>query len=38
SLVEVGDTSVFMPALRADNPNLEAIDASNLNLDSPSLR
>ena len=38
SLVIVGDGSLFLDALRAKHPNLEVIEASELNLNSGSLK
>ena len=37
-LIVVGDAKLFAPALRAKYPQLELIQASDLDLDSPSLR
>lgn len=38
SLIVVGDAQAFLPALRQTYPDLEVIEASALNLDSPTLR
>ena len=38
AIVIVGDASIFLEALRAKYPNVEVIKASELNLDSASLR
>ncbi|MFN6983205.1 MAG: insulinase family protein, partial [Brevundimonas sp.] len=38
SLVIVGDGSLFLDALRAKHPNLEVIEAGDLNLNSGSLK
>jgi zinc protease len=37
-LIVVGDAKQFLPQLKAAHPNLEVIPASQLDLDSPSLR
>ncbi len=37
-LIVVGDAKLFLPALKAGRPQLELIEASELDLDSPSLR
>jgi zinc protease len=38
SVVVVGDSSVFLPALKAKYPNVEVIPVDQLDLDSPTLR
>ena len=38
SLVVVGDSKLFLGPLRQAHPNLELIQAGQLNLDSPTLR
>ncbi len=38
SIIVVGDATAFLPALRQAHPDLEVIEAAQLNLDSPTLR
>jgi zinc protease len=37
-LIVVGDAKLFLPALKAQHPDLEVISAAQLDLDSPTLR
>ncbi|WP_415640793.1 M16 family metallopeptidase, partial [Sphingomonas zeae] len=38
SIIVVGDSKQFLPALKAAHPNVEVIPATSVNLDSPKLR